>query len=76
MRAQRVRRKTHKAYWGLKCRGCGNNYRFIEIMSYESHIVTRELDYVHLCEAETDRYECRECGRRVAPRWLRKAIYS
>ena len=49
----------------LRCRKCGNDKRFVEIMSYEAHLVTADLTYVGLLEAEVDYYRCYACGIRV-----------
>src|SRR5262245_47942859 len=46
----------------LKCHSCGNSSYFIEIMAYESHLVTGNKTYIRLLGAEVARYECHECG--------------
>ena len=56
----------------LRCPDCGNREYFIEIMDFESHLVTGQLSYVRLLDAVTDYYLCNECGRRIEPRWLTK----
>ena len=49
----------------LHCSDCGNRDRFVEVMYYESHLVDGSLNYLHLLDAEVDRYICLECGREV-----------
>lgn len=48
----------------LECK-CGNRNTFIEVMSFESHIVDGDLNYVHLLDAQTDHYTCADCGEEV-----------
>jgi predicted RNA-binding Zn-ribbon protein involved in translation (DUF1610 family) len=50
---------------GLQCPACGNKDRFVEIMAYEAHMVDGQLNYLHLLAAETDFYECPECGEQI-----------
>jgi hypothetical protein len=57
----------------LKCDACGNSDRFIEIMKSESHLVDGRLNYLHLLEAQTDRYLCAECGQEVEARSVQEA---
>ena len=59
-------------YYGLECGYCGNRDLFVEVMRYEAHIVDGNLNYVRLAGAETDRYECCSCHRKVRPRWIRR----
>lgn len=66
------RRKVIKQKPKLRCPDCGNSEYFIEIMDFESHLVTGQLNYVRLVDAVTDYYLCNECGRRVEPRWLKQ----
>jgi hypothetical protein len=49
----------------LSCYSCGNRDRFIEVMSYESHLVDSKLNYLHLLEALVDHYRCDTCGEVV-----------
>jgi hypothetical protein len=51
--------------WNLYCSGCGNTDRFVEMMSYEFHLVDGRRNYIHLLEAEVDHYICFKCGREV-----------
>ena len=46
----------------IRCRKCGNSDVFVEVMSYESHLVNGCLDYLHLLAAEVGHYLCWECG--------------
>jgi DNA-directed RNA polymerase subunit RPC12/RpoP len=63
--SQKSPRVTTKPLKGLRCEECGNTDLFIEVMAHESHIVDGQMNYLHLFEAEVDRYECRECGEEV-----------
>jgi Fe2+ or Zn2+ uptake regulation protein len=51
--------------WHLYCSGCGNTDRFVEVMSYELHLVDGMRNYIHLLEAEADHYICFKCGREI-----------
>lgn len=64
--------KSRESKPKLRCPDCGNSDYFIEIMDFESHLVTGHLNYVRLLDAVTDYYLCHECGRRIEPRWLRQ----
>jgi hypothetical protein len=46
----------------LRCKACGNAEQFVEIMSFESHLVDGDMNYLHVAHAEVDRYECDDCG--------------
>ena len=49
----------------LRCKSCGNSELFVEIMSYESHLLDGRLNYLHLLDAEVDHYLCHICGETV-----------
>lgn len=50
----------------LECAACGNKDYFVEVMSYESHLVTADLTYVRLIVGVPDHYECYECGELIS----------
>jgi DNA-directed RNA polymerase subunit RPC12/RpoP len=54
-----------RTFEGLQCPTCGNRELFVEIMAYETHMVDGQLNYLHLLAAETDCYECHECGELI-----------
>jgi predicted RNA-binding Zn-ribbon protein involved in translation (DUF1610 family) len=59
--------KVGPRYPRLRCPQCGNDDRFIEVMAHESHLVDADLNYIRLILAETEYYECPECGERFDP---------
>ena len=71
--AQSAARTSDQHY--LNCEACGNSERFFEIMAHESHVVDGELNYVHLLDAQVDRYLCAECGHEVKVKIGRKPLY-
>lgn len=50
---------------GLHCRRCGNRDRFIQIMDYETHLVDRNMNYLHLLDAIVESYRCYFCGASI-----------
>src|SRR5581483_9543454 len=54
--------KSRESKPKLRCPDCGNSDYFIEIMDFESHLVTGHLNYVRLLDAVTDYYLCHGCG--------------
>lgn len=54
-----------KSFVGIQCFACGNKELFVEIMSYEAHLVDRYLTYKRLLVGEIDRYECYLCGEAI-----------
>ena len=51
----------------LHCKSCGNNDRFVQVVSNETHLVNRNFDYIHLLDSEVERYDCYLCGEEVEP---------
>jgi len=49
----------------LVCPNCGNDRRFIEVMSEEAHIVDGNLTYIELVEGIPDYYICVECREQI-----------
>lgn len=63
------RQVTRKRFWGLRCSHCGNRDRFLEVMAYEYHWVDAKMNYIHLADSESERYECDVCGQTLEPGW-------
>lgn len=49
----------------LRCGKCGNSELFVEIMSYESHLIDANFNYLHLLDSDVDSYLCHLCGKPV-----------
>jgi hypothetical protein len=67
MSAKRVKRPDSR-HLTLRCKSCGNERRFLEIMEFESHVVNGNLIYIHLVEAIVEEYRCCNCGKVVKPK--------
>lgn len=52
--------------WKLRCRRCGNDSRFIQLMEFVENLVNADRDHVHLLTGIPEAYYCIECGERVA----------
>jgi len=46
----------------LFCKSCGNDDRFIQVVSYETHLVNREFVHIRLLDSQIERYDCYVCG--------------
>ena len=49
----------------LYCKSCGNDDRFVQVVSYETHLVNRDFVYLHLLDSDVERYDCYVCGEEV-----------
>jgi DNA-directed RNA polymerase subunit RPC12/RpoP len=49
----------------LRCRICGNDSRFIQVMEHVENLVDANYDHVHLLIGIPDSYYCKDCGERI-----------
>jgi hypothetical protein len=53
-------------YW-LRCEACGNEDDFVQIASFEAHLVSRHLVYRRLLWSDIDHWECYYCRTHIDP---------
>jgi hypothetical protein len=53
--------------YSLRCENCGNEDEFVQIASFEAHLVNRHLVYRRLLHSEIDHWECFFCHTHIAP---------
>lgn len=53
--------------YNLRCEACGNEDDFVQIVSFEAHLVNRHLVYRRLLHSEVDHWECYVCHTHIDP---------
>lgn len=56
---------TTKARTQLRCRACGNDSRFIEVMEHVENRVDGDRNHLHLLIGIPGSYYCEDCGERI-----------
>ena len=52
----------------LRCRICGNDGHFIQVMEHVENLVDANYNHLHLLVGIPGNYYCKDCGERVNQR--------